>query len=151
LGFVMLCASLFYMTTHLSTQMDFRTAVLLRVFQSAGLAFLFVPIQTIVYAGLPPEKNNASSGIVNLARNMRGDIGIALVTTLIARRAQVHQATLGEHVTALSPIVRQQLDAVTLAMTKAGAALPDAQKRAAAVVYRQLQQQAATAAYVDTL
>ena len=43
---------------------------------------------------MPPEKNNAVSGIVNLSRNMGGDIGIAFVTTLIARRSQFHQDTL---------------------------------------------------------
>src|SRR5205814_2359949 len=66
----------------------------LRIYQSIGLPFLFVPINTVVYVGVPPSKSNQVSGIVNLARNMGGDIGIATVTTLIARRAQFHQARL---------------------------------------------------------
>ena len=49
------------------------------------------------YAGVPPEKNNQVSGIMNLSRNMGGDIGIAFVTTLIARRSQAHQALLQSH------------------------------------------------------
>jgi DHA2 family multidrug resistance protein len=150
-GFTLMSASLFYMVTHISTTMDFKTAVTLRCFQSAGLAFLFVPIQTIVYVGIPPEKNNSVSGIVNLSRNMGGDIGITLVTTLIARRAQVHQAILVQHATAYDRIFRQRLDGMTQAMLKAGAAFPEAQKRAYAMIYRQLQQQATTVAYVDTL
>ena len=71
----------------------------------AGLAFLFVPIQTVSYAGVPPQKYNQVSGIMNLSRNMGGDIGIAFVTTLIARRSQTHQANLSAHTTRVQPAV----------------------------------------------
>ena len=94
-GFLALSSALFFMTRHLYGGIDFRTAVELRVIQSIGLPFLFIPINTLVYAGVPPEKNNAVSGIVNLSRNMGGDIGIAAVTTLIARRSQFHQSPAG--------------------------------------------------------
>jgi DHA2 family multidrug resistance protein len=42
----------------LSTDVDFGTVVRLRIYQSAGLAFLFIPINVIAYAGVPKEKNN---------------------------------------------------------------------------------------------
>src|SRR6185437_2700338 len=74
-GFFALSMSLFFMTSHIYNCIYFRTAVELRVIQSIGLPFLFIPINTLVYAGVPPEKNNAVSGIVNLSRNMGGDIG----------------------------------------------------------------------------
>ncbi len=45
------------------------------------MAFLFVPINTAAYAYLPQEKNNAASGLMNLARNIGGSVGISLVTT----------------------------------------------------------------------
>ena len=57
--------------------MDFKTIVMLRVYQMVGVAFLFVPIQTMCYVGVPMEKNNNVSGMTNLARNMGGSIGIA--------------------------------------------------------------------------
>jgi len=68
-GLVMLSGSLFHMTTF-DLQIDFRTAAMARVLQAAGMAFLFVPINTAAYAYLPREKNNAASGLMNLARNM---------------------------------------------------------------------------------
>ena len=52
----------------------------LRVFQASGLAFLFVPISTISFAGIPPGKNNDASGLTNLARNIGGSVGTAPVT-----------------------------------------------------------------------
>src|SRR5262249_45839728 len=86
--------SLFYMSHTLYTGRDFSTAVSLRVAQAVGMPCIFVPINTLAYVGVPLEKNNAVSGIINLSRNMGGDIGIALVTTLLARRSQVHQVAL---------------------------------------------------------
>src|SRR3989442_9119165 len=97
-GFLVTSAALLHMAHTLYPGIDFRTAVLMRIFQTSGIAFLFVPINSVVYNGVPPQKNNQVSGIVNLSRNMGGDIGIALVTTLIARRSQFHQARMVEHV-----------------------------------------------------
>jgi len=68
-----------------------------RVLQSAGVAFLFVPINTAAYAFLPRDKNNAASGLINLSRNIGGSVGISFVTTMLARRAQVHQSVLVTH------------------------------------------------------
>ncbi|HVY48721.1 MAG TPA: DHA2 family efflux MFS transporter permease subunit [Minicystis sp.] len=150
-GFAVVALALFYMTTHLHPGIDFMTAMKLRIFQSIGLAFLFVPINTLVYADVPPEKNNAVSGIVNLSRNMGGDIGIALVTTLISRRSQLHQATLAEHATRYDPTFVRRLEGIARGLEHAGTAGADASKKALFIVYRQLLQQATTLAYIDTL
>lgn len=150
-GFAILSASMFYMGSHLYQNIDFKHAVLLRVYQSAGLAFLFVPINQVVFAGVPPEKNNAVSGIVNLSRNMGGDIGIAYVTTAIARRTQAHQTVLTAHVTRFDPHVTANLDAIAAALRHAGASAPEAAERALAILYRQVIGQATTLAYLDVL
>ncbi len=150
-GFAALSVSMFYMTSHLYPGMDFRTALELRAYQSVGLAFLFVPINTVIYEGIPPEKNNQVSGIVNLARNMGGDIGIAFVTTMAARRAQFHQARLTEHMSPYDHPFAAMLDAVTHAVERAGVSSAAAAHRAVAVLYRQTIIQATTLAYLDVL
>jgi DHA2 family multidrug resistance protein len=150
-GFTVLSASLLYMTHHLYVGIDFRTAVALRAYQSVGLAFLFVPINTVVYNGVAPEKNNAVAGIVNLSRNMGGDVGIAFVTTLIARRAQAHQATLASYTSAYNPVFTARLAAIARGMERAGASSVDAAHRALAAFYRQLMLQASTLAFLDAL
>ena len=78
-------------------QVDFATMLWARVLQSAGVAFLFVPINTAAYAFLPRDKNNAASGLINLSRNIGGSVGISFVTTMLARRAQFHQSVLVTH------------------------------------------------------
>ena len=93
-GLSMLSFSLFHMTTF-DLGVDFHTVMMARVYQAMGLAFLFVPINTAAYSGLPRDKNNAASGLMNLARNIGGSVGISFVTTGLARRAQFQSALRG--------------------------------------------------------
>jgi DHA2 family multidrug resistance protein len=150
-GFSVLSGSLFFMATTVDLHMDFATAVELRAIQSVGLAFLFVPINTMSYASVAPQKYNQVSGIMNLSRNMGGDIGIAFVTTLIARRAQVHQSELAAHTTALSATLQANLDALAHAMQHAGFGVAQSIARASGMMYRQLAIQATQLAYLDAL
>jgi DHA2 family multidrug resistance protein len=150
-GFFMMSSSLFVMAHTIDMQMDFMTAMGLRCMQAVGMAFLFVPIQTISYAGVPPQKNNQVSGIMNLSRNMGGDIGIAAVTTLIARRAQTHQANLSAHTTGYDAQFQASLGSITAALQHAGSMSIDAARQATAMMYRQLVVQATQLAYLDAL
>ncbi len=69
-GLCMLSFSLFHMT-NFDLNVDFHTVMMARVYQAMGLAFLFVPINTAAYSALPREKNNAASGLMNLAQKYR--------------------------------------------------------------------------------
>jgi DHA2 family multidrug resistance protein len=148
-GFAVLSGSMFYMSRKIDLQMDFATAVELRALQSVGMAFLFVPIQTISYSGVPPQKNNQVSGIMNLSRNMGADIGIAFVTTLIARRSQSHQNRLVGHATPYSAQYQAKLDGIARVFEQTGSSSATAAKQATMAVYRQLVQQSTQLAYLD--
>jgi len=60
-GFATTSAALYYMATHLNPGMDFATAATMRTFQTAGLAFIFLPSDTLAYVGIPREQNNQVS------------------------------------------------------------------------------------------
>ena len=149
-GFLVTSTALLHMAHTLHPGIDFRTAVLMRMFQTSGIAFLFVPINSIVYNGIPPQKNNQVSGIVNLSRNMGGDIGIALVTTLIARRSQFHQSRLVEHVVP-SGDLNARLAAIAQHLQHLGVGAVDSTKMAYGQIYREVIKQAQTLAYIDVL
>ena len=149
-GFLVTSAALLHMAHTLYPGIDFRTAVLMRIFQTCGIAFLFVPINSIVYNGVPPQKNNQVSGIVNLSRNMGGDIGIALVTTLIARRSQFHQARIVEHVVP-SGELDARLAAIAQHLQQLGVGAVQSTKMASAQLYGEVIKQAQTLAYLDVL
>ena len=142
-GLVITSLALLHMTTF-DVDMDYKHAVIARCFQAAGLAFLFVPINTAAYALVPPTKNNAASGLINLARNIGGSVGISLVTTILARRAQFHQARLAEFTTNLNPeFARSVSSAARLIPPSINSAGPYA------LVMRTIERQAATLSYID--
>src|SRR6202012_2481081 len=89
-----------------------RFAMWLRVAQVIGIRFLFVPITAAGYIGIPPEKGNSVSGLINFMRNIGGSIGTSVVTTMIARRAQYHQQILVAHIAPDTPAYRAALQAL---------------------------------------
>jgi DHA2 family multidrug resistance protein len=107
-GFLSCSVALFFMLT-LNLDVSYGYVAWLRVFQASGLAFLFVPISTISFAGMPPGKNNDVSGLTNLARNIGGSVGTAFLVTLLARRAQYHQLRLGDHLTSSTLSMQSQM------------------------------------------
>jgi DHA2 family multidrug resistance protein len=149
-GFAVTAASMWHMT-NIHPAISFRTAVGYRIYQSIGLAFLFVPINTLAYVGVPPQKNNAVSALINLARNLGGGVGISLAQTLLARRSQLHQTRLVEHVTASSAPLHRLLGGLARAIEHRGALGVDATRRAFGVVYGLVLQQAVTLAFIDVM
>jgi DHA2 family multidrug resistance protein len=135
--------------SHFSLTISFKHAVLARIVQASGIAFLFVPINTIAYAFLPRDKNNDASGLVNLSRNIGASVGIAFATTLVARRAQVHQNVLSSHLTTLNPQYVHTLGSLKERLVEHGMSLVDAAQHAPAMIYQMIQQQASMLAYVD--
>jgi DHA2 family multidrug resistance protein len=83
-GLSLLSLSLFHMA-HFNLEVSFGTAMMARVYQSAGMAFLFVPINVMAFYFIPKAKINNATGIINLARNIGGSVGIAGVVTMLAR------------------------------------------------------------------
>jgi DHA2 family multidrug resistance protein len=149
-GFFLSAISLYYMTG-IYPGITFGDAVKYRMFQSAGLAFLFIPITTVSYVGVAPGQNNQVSALTNLMRNIGGGVGISIAQTLLVRRAQHHQVHLVSHVTAYSPALRRMLGGLTQALSHHGAATAAATRRAYAIVYGMVMQQATTMAFIDIL
>jgi DHA2 family multidrug resistance protein len=147
-GLVVLSASLFNMT-RFDLQIPFSSTVTARMIQAVGMAFLFVPINTAAYAYLPRDKNNAASGLMNLARNMGGSVGISLVTTLLDRRTQTHLNYLSARLSQSNPAFQSMLHATTRAMESHGAGASLATQQAYALIANTVQRQATMLAYID--
>jgi DHA2 family multidrug resistance protein len=130
-------------------QVDFRTMMWARVFQASGIAFLFVPINTAAYAYLPREKSNAASGLINLSRNIGASVGISCVTTMLARRAQVHQSVLVTHLSAYDWHFMATVRTLTHHFTISGADMVTATRQAYGAIGQIVARQASLLAYID--
>ncbi len=149
-GFLVTSMSLFHMSG-LYLGIDFQTAMLYRVYQVLGLAFVFVPNNTLAYVGIPREKNNQISGMINLMRNVGGSIGISMLTTFLARRSQVHVSELSEHTAASNPIFRNFIEGLTHTFVNAGMSASQAAHRAYLTAQHIVFQQAAVKSYSEVI
>jgi DHA2 family multidrug resistance protein len=147
-GLSMLALSLFHMA-NFNLQVDFRTAMVARVYQSAGMAFLFVPINVMAFYFVPKEKINNATGIINLARNIGGSVGIAGVVTMLARRAQFHQAVLVSHMTPLDSAYQAMLSGAKQMLLAQGSDPVQAAHQAQGLAYGLLMRQASMLAFLD--
>ena len=149
-GFAGASLALFHMTG-MSMEMDFATAVRLRIYQMVFVAFLFVPIQTMCYQGIPREKNNNVSGMTNLARNLGGSVGISLVGALLSQRSQYHQNMMASHTSALDPEFQSRVVSMTRVFQNAGMDAVTAGQSAYGRIYGMMHAQAEMLGYIDTV
>ncbi len=135
----------------LNLDIGFWDAASWRVIMVLGMPFLFVPISVMSYVGVKQEKNNEVSGLTALARNIGGSLGISFISTMLVRRAQVHQNYLAAHVYAGSANYRTLTRGFSGMMLSQGYSLAGAANRSMARTYSMMVQQANLLAYIDTI
>ena len=136
-----------YNLTRLDLNTAFGTATVWRILQMMALPFIFIPISTLNYVGVPPEKSNQISSLSNFARNIGGSAGTALLTTFIARTAQTHQQALGANAIRGSVAYQFFTDRVRGILGSQGVPTAQAMQTTVAMAYRQMQLQATMLSY----
>jgi MFS transporter, DHA2 family, multidrug resistance protein len=148
LGLLGIALSMWYSTT-LTPDASFEYFSWVRVYQTVGLPFLFIPINTVAYDGLPPDKTNQASALINVARNLGGSIGISLANVVLVQREQFHQSRLVENTTPSSPAFHSTVQQMTHYFTAHGVSPSDAAGKAMALIGQMIQTQATILAYID--
>src|SRR6201999_3725700 len=110
LGFVIFAVGYFYTASHISLLISFGFASKLRVVQIIAIPFVFISVTTAAYFGIPPEKNNQVSGLINFVRNIGGSILISLTNALVTERAQWHQSNLSKGISPSSANYQQKIE-----------------------------------------
>ncbi len=158
-GFTIQALSMILMH-QLSLGSSFKYIMWVRVFQASGLAFLFIPINTISYTGVARAENNDVSGLTNLARNIGGSVGTAYIATMLSRGSQRHEAYMirnllpgnrafDEQVNRLKPLFHggaNRMGSVLGGSTNLGGV-----QTAQAYIYNQLHRQSSMLAYLDII
>ncbi len=134
---------------HLTLGMDFWSLAIPRFIQGFSMGFVFVPLQTLTLATIPLDRLGNATAAYNIVRNVGGSTGVALATTLLARRSQAHQATLAEHVNVWSLDTAKRLDDWTRHFAGQGADSFTAARRALKMVYESTVDQARVLSYSD--
>src|SRR3989442_11819754 len=137
------------MMTSLTLGMDYWAVALPRFIQGFAAGFIYVPLSTLTLATIGRDKLVNATAVYSMARNLGGSVGIAVVTTLLAQRSQLHQTTLVSHITAWDPATRERLARWATHFATRGSDTFTAERQAMAMLYRETVAQAQLLAYAD--
>ena len=118
--------------------------------QGVSMALMFVPLTTVTMDPIPNEKMGNAASIFNLMRTVGGSIGIAITSTYLERRTQVHVNLLGANVTGYDTQSRQLLESIRSALMSRGTDLTSATQQSYGTVFGMVQRQAGMLAFLDT-
>jgi DHA2 family multidrug resistance protein len=138
-----------YVMSAVNLEVDYWALAWPRFVQGAGVGFVFVPLNTVALATIPREKMGNATAALNVVRNLGGGIGVALMTTLLARRSQQHQTTLVGHISIWDPETSERLRAWTAHFAAHGADAFTAERRALGRLYQEVTRQAQLLAFAD--
>lgn len=82
--------------TRITGDLDFQFFAMSRIFLGVALPLIFLPILTASFDGVPHNRTDMASALINMARNTGGSIGISIANNVLAHRQQFHQSRLVE-------------------------------------------------------
>ncbi|HEY0297354.1 MAG TPA: MDR family MFS transporter [Bordetella sp.] len=109
-----------------------------------------MPLNQASMAAVSREDSGDAAGFFNMARNLGGSVGLALIGILIDRRTTYHVATLRESITANSTLAQDYVANTSASWFARTGDLAYAQLRSLGLLARQIQQQALVMTYIDT-
>ncbi len=117
--------------------------------QGIALGLLFVPLTTITMGLIPREEMGNATSIFNLMRNIGGSTGIAVTTTMLARREQTLINLFGENVNPYNPAARSLIYQLRAGFMARGSDAFTATRRSYAAAFGLVQQQASMLSFVQ--
>jgi len=147
-GFCLMGSAFLYSST-LTPDINFKTLVIMRIFQVSGLAFLFVPISSIAFSTLPRELNSDATALFTMFRNVFGSVGISAATALVTNQTQIRQSYLAQWATPFHQPFNELVARYQQSLTSMGRAAGSVHDIAVGKVYQVFRMQALVLAYSD--
>jgi MFS transporter, DHA2 family, multidrug resistance protein len=147
-GMVMMPLTLYMMSqwTLASGWDDVFTAQMMR---GMTMGLLFIPLSTVGLRSLPSVDVAKGSGMYNLFRQLGGSFGIAILSAILDRRADVHLSALSGHVGPFDAPTVDRLGAISQRFIDAGLDSEQASLAASAVINRSLHATASMQSFYD--
>ena len=119
------------------------------IVRGIAMAGIWVPLTLATLAVLQGPEIADGSSLYNLTRQLGGSVGIAAMTTFLARRITFHRAVLIDHLTVYQVATHQRLAGMQAMFMSKGASAPAAAKQAMALLEYTVRGQASILAYED--
>lgn len=105
-GFAVLGIST-YVFTGLTLEIATTNIIYPIIVSGFALGFVFVPLTTLALGKLSNDQLGNATGIYNLMRNLGGSVGIAAMTSFLARGSQEHMPSLMANINQYNPAFQQ--------------------------------------------
>jgi DHA2 family multidrug resistance protein len=138
-----------YDLTRVYGDLDFWFFARSRMLLGVGLPLIFLSITAASYDGIPHEKTDQASALINAARNIGGSVGVSLASNVLAHREQFHQSRLVDTLVPSSVQYQDTLHQLTNYFLSQGSPLVAARQQAIQWIGQQVQTQASFLAYMD--
>jgi DHA2 family multidrug resistance protein len=122
-GFGLFAASCF-MNTAISPDYAGPQLFLPNIVRAIGQALVMTPLTSLSTAGIERASAASASAIYNMARNLGGAIGIAMLQTLLTKREQFHSSVLTAHVSLTDLATQTRISALESRFTRMGVSDP---------------------------
>jgi DHA2 family multidrug resistance protein len=146
---LVICAYSLYLLSRLNLNAGYWDIFWPQLLQGSSLGLLFVPLTTVTNDPIPRHEMGNATSLFNLMRNIGASIGIASVTTIVARHTQAHTNDLTQFISALNPAARATFESMKNMFMSRGMDATTASNQAYAAMFGMVQQQAAMMSYID--
>jgi DHA2 family multidrug resistance protein len=120
-----------------------------QLLRAAGQPFATIPLTQLSVVGLTRRDTADSAAITSVMRNLGASIGIAMLSTVVQFREQVHFSTIAEALSQNSLKVQDRLQSLSAMFLGRGSDMTHALKQSAGIVAQQVRQNASVEAYAD--
>ncbi|SAL02392.1 EmrB/QacA family drug resistance transporter [Caballeronia fortuita] len=121
-----------------------------QILRGCGQMLAMMPLNQASMAAVSREESGDAAGLYNMARNLGGSVGLAILGTVIDRRNDFHTASIRESLTANSVIGQERMAASAANFFAQGGDMAHAKMQALGQLSAQIGQQAIVMTYSET-
>jgi DHA2 family multidrug resistance protein len=133
--------------THDSSGPEMIVSLLVR---ALGQPFIFIPLSALATSEIEKEQSGSASALFNMMRNLGGSFGIAIISTFLTHREQLHSSRLTESISATSTVVQNRISELTQTMITSGSDPYTAHQQALQLIAATVRREALVMAYNDS-
>jgi DHA2 family multidrug resistance protein len=138
-----------FLDVHLNAQASADQFLISQLLRGFGQILSFMPLNQASVGAVSREDTGDASGLYNMARNIGGSVGLALIGVFVDRRAEHHADAIGQTLNANSQALQERLAGQAAALAARGGDLAHGQMQAIGRLAALVRQQALVMTYSD--